>query len=65
MLALLALLKGKKMETKQNRFNVYSKVVCKIFQVVLRVLVCIHMLVVLDYFLFALHLCCALQLHVK
>ena len=47
------------MELKQHHFNIYSKVVCIIFQVVLGVLVCIHMLVALDYFHLALHLCCA------
>ena len=48
------------MEPKQHRFNVYSKVVCIILEVVSGVLVCRHMLVVLVYFCFALHLHCAL-----
>ena len=38
------------MELKEHHFNVNSKVVCIIFQVISGVLVCIHMLVVLDYF---------------
>ena len=53
------------MEPKQYRFNVYSNVVCMIFQVVSGVLVCMHMLVVPVYFCFALRLHCALQHHVE
>ena len=53
------------MEPKQHRFNVNSEVVCIIFQLVLGVLVCIHMLVALDYFCLALHLRFALQQHVE
>ena len=48
MFALLALLKGRRMKPYQHRFNVYSKVVYIIFQMVLGVLVCIRMLVALD-----------------
>ena len=44
------------MEPKQHHFNVNSKVVCIIFQVVSGVLVCIRMLVALDSFCLALHL---------
>ena len=52
------------MEPKQHYFNVYSKIVCIIFQLVLGVLICIHFLVALVYFCLALHLHCALQHHV-
>ena len=53
------------MEPKQHYFNIYSKVVYIIFQLVLGDLVCMYMLVALIYFYLALCLHCALQHLVK